>query len=190
MSLPAAPLGAGPDEFLAWEREQTERHVYFRGEVFAMSGGTPRHSALSATILSLLRLPKGPCHVHTSDLRLGVANDHFVYADAVMVCGPVELRPGTTDVLTNPSVIVEVLSKSTEAYDRGEKQAAYLALPSLRHFLLVSQRELRVEVYTREADARFRYDIHRAGARVLLTEPTVSFAVDELYDGMFALPGD
>lgn len=180
-----------PDEFLAWERTQVERHAYIRGEVFAMAGGSPRHSRISARVIARLDagLTGKPCDVHTSDLRLGVGNQ-FVYADAVVVCRPTQLRPQTNDVVINPTVVVEVLSKSTEAYDRGDKQAGYLGLASLAHFMLVSQREQRVEVYTRQADGSFRFTVHGPGSVIELDRLGVTLAVDELYLGAFELVGD
>lgn len=190
MTLPGASLQMSPDAFLAWEREERERHVYFRGEVFAMSGGSPRHSLLVSHMIARLdtALAK-PCDVHTADLRLGVSDDHFVYADAVVACRPLAFRPGTTDVVTNPLVVVEVLSKSTESHDRGDKQAGYLALPSVHHLVLVSQREPRVEVYTRESDGSFRFHIHEPGDTIRLERIGAEIAVDELYEGVFDLPG-
>lgn len=181
-----------PDAFLAWERAQVERHTYVRGEVFAMAGGSPRHSHLAARMIATLdtALRQTACDVHTSDLRLALAEDHFVYADAVVVCRPIVLRPGTNDVVTNPTLVVEVLSRSTEAYDRGDKQAGYLAVPSLQHFVLVSQRQTRVEVYTRQPDGGFRFDVHGPGSTVTLLHPRAAFAVDVLYEAAFELPGD
>lgn len=181
-----------PDAFLAWEREQPIRHVYVRGAIFAMSGGSPRHSLLSSRSITLLSvgLATRPCDVHTADLRIGVEDDHFVYADAVVVCRPVALRPGSTDVVTNPKVVVEVLSKSTESYDRGDKQAAYLALPSLSHYVLVSQRTRRVEVYSSAGDGSFHFTVHGAGDTVTLGGIGVTLSLDELYQGVFDLPGD
>lgn len=180
-----------PAEFLAWERGQLERHVYIRGEVFAMAGGSPRHSRISARVIARLDagLAGKPCDVHTSDLRLGVG-DQFVYADAVVVCRPTQLRPHTNDVVVNPTVVVEVLSKSTEAYDRGDKQAAYLTIPSLAHLVLVSQREPRVELYTRQPDGSFRFTVHGAGATIELDRVGLVLAVDEIYAEAFELIGD
>jgi Uma2 family endonuclease len=182
-----------PDAFLAWERAQKERHHYVRGEVFAMAGGSPRHSLLASRVIALLTvaLRGRNCDAHTSDLRLGLGqNEQFVYADAVVVCRPLVLRPKTSDVVTNPRLVVEVLSKSTERYDRGDKQAGYLALPSLSHFVLVTQREPRVEVYERADGGSFRFTVHLTGDRVALASLDVSFAVNDLYDGAFELPGD
>ena len=94
------------------------------------------------------------------------------------------------DVVLNPRVVFEVLSKSTESYDRGEKQAGYLALASVEHLVLVSQREPRVEVYTREAAGSFHYQVFGAGSTVELRGINVTIPVDDLYDGAFELPGD
>lgn len=181
-----------PDEFLVWERSQRDRHIYVRGHVFAMAGGSPRHNALGAEMIARLAdgLRGGPCRAFTSDQKLGLPKDEFVYADAVVICGPLALRSGTTDVVTNPRVVVEVLSKNTETYDRGEKQRGYLSLPSLEHFVLVSQREPRVEVYTRQADGSFRFEIAEAGGAIRIERLGLTIDVDALYSGVFELPGD
>jgi Uma2 family endonuclease len=181
-----------PDEFLAWERAQAGRHVYVGGEVFAMAGGTPRHNRLGARAIAHLEngLEGGPCGVYTSDQKIGLPNDDFVYGDVVVICGQPILRDGTSDVVANPTVVFEVLSKSTEAYDRGDKQRGYLSLSSLQHFVLVSQREVRVEVYTRQADGSFRYDVVEAGALIRLDRIGTSIAIDTLYAGALDLPGD
>lgn len=182
-----------PDEFLAWEREQpNERHHYVRGDVFAMAGGSPRHSFLGAQMIGLLRqgVLGSACNVYTADLRLGLASDFFVYADAVVVCSPMSLHPGTKDVVTNPSVVVEILSKSTEAYDRGDKLAGYLAVPSVRQVVLVSQREARIESYARQEDGTIRYAISASGDAVRVDALRLVLGVDDVYAGAFELPGD
>lgn len=157
-----------------------------------MAGGSPRHSLLASKAIVLLGQQLGgrPCDAHGSDLRLGIDPTHFVYADAVVVCRPLELRPGSTDVITNPKVVLEVLSKSTEAYDRGDKQAAYLALGSLAHFVLISQREARIELYTRQRDGSFRFTVHAPGTTVELHEIGAALVVDALYAGAWELPDD
>src|ERR1043165_7963115 len=115
-------------EYLAWERAQPGKHEYHRCVVFAMAGGSPRHNFLSNAMGAELRAAlrgKG-CHVLSSDQRISAKQGgRYVYADAVVACGGIQMEPGTTDVLANPKVIVEVLSKSTEAYDRGDKWDAY-----------------------------------------------------------------
>lgn len=178
--------------YLAWESEQLERHEYFRGELFAMAGGTPRHNALSAavTIELGIGLRGGPCRVLSADQRIAArGGDHYVYADATVVCGPLELQAGTTDVLVNPNVIVEVLSKGTEAYDRGLKWESYRDLPSVTDYVLVSQGAPRIEHFRREADGEWHYSVVQAGGRVLLTGGAV-LNVDSVYAGAFELDGE
>jgi Uma2 family endonuclease len=181
-----------PDEFLAWDRQQTGRHVYYRGEIFAMAGGSPRHNVLSARMIRQLgaALGRGPCEVMTADQRVATDETHFAFADALVACPPLAFRPGTTDVLTNPRVVVEVLSRSTEKYDRSEKQAAYLAMPSVRHLVLVSQRGPRVEVYTRENGGGFHYQSYGPGSIVRLAALDAAIPVDDLYAGVAEFPGD
>lgn len=181
-----------PEEFLAWEREQPGKHHYVRGEIFDMSGGSARRNTLSAEIVALLaNAVRGTeCRAFSADQKIGVADDIFVYGDAVVACAPYELRRGTKDVMSNPVVIVEVLSKSTQAYDRTDKQDWYLALPSLRHLLFVSQNDVRVELYTRQDDGSFRFEILGPGATLTLSHPKAAIALDALYAGAFDLPSD
>lgn len=177
-----------PPEYLAWEREQTEKHEYHRGEVFAMAGGSPRHNFLSNAAGAELRAvvrSKG-CHVLSSDQRIAArAGTHYVYADAVVACGGVQTEPGTTDVLANPAIIVEVLSRSTEAYDRGEKWEAYQRLASLTDYLLVAQASVRIEHYKREGDS-WRYRDLGVGDAITLADGAV-IAVDAIYEGALEL---
>ena len=187
------PIGSKltPDEFLAWERTQPQRHIFVGGQVFAMAGGSPRHNALCARVIARLvaGVDGGPCRVFTADQRIGLPDGEFVYPDAVVVRGAITFRPATTDVVTNPTVVVEVLAKSTEAYDRGDKQRGYLALPSVQHLVLVAQREPRVEIYTRQSDGSFRYEVREHGNGTL-AGVGVDLSVEDLYLGAFDLPGD
>lgn len=189
MGLPSARMSAA--EYLAWEREQRERHEFCRGEVFAMAGGSLRHSALAMAIGGDLRAAArgSDCRVLSSDQRVVVApGEHYVYPDVSLVCGAHELAEGTRDVLANPCVIIEVLSSSTEAYDRGEKWAAYRELSSLREYVLVSQARVRIEVYRRRDDG-WHYEVVEAGGRLMLAG-RFELDVDAIYDGVFELPGD
>lgn len=181
-----------PVEFLAWEREQPGKHHYIHGEIFDMAGGSARHNALSAEIVGWLAAAAKDtaCRALSSDQKIGVADNVFVYADAVVVCPPLQFRPNTKDVITNPSVVVEVLSKSTEAYDRGDKFNDYIALPSLKHLMFVSQRTAHVELYTRQEDGSFRIDVFRAGSTMTLKHLNATIAIDALYAGVFELPDD
>lgn len=189
MGLPSTGMTAS--EYLAWERLQPERHEYYRGEVFLMAGGSPRHNAISAAIIRDLGVAArgSACRVLTSDQRIVARpGEHYVYADASLVCGPFELAEGTTDVLANPRAIFEVLSRSTEAYDRGDKWAAYRRLPSLSEYLLVSQAVPRIEHFQRQAKG-WRYEVLEAGGRITLGEG-FELEIDAIYDGVLDFPGD
>lgn len=178
-------------EYLAWERIQPERHEYFRGEVFLMAGGSPRHNALAAAIIrDLGNATRGtPCRVLTSDQRIVTRpGEHYVYADASLVCGAFELAEGTKDVLANPRAIFEVLSRSTEAYDRGDKWAAYRRIPSLTEYFLASQSLPRIECYKREGSG-WHYDVIETGGRIALGE-SFMLEIDALYEGVLDLPGE
>ncbi|MCK6587311.1 MAG: Uma2 family endonuclease [Polyangiaceae bacterium] len=186
MGVPAIIQRMSAPEYLEWERTQTEKHEFHDGEVFAMAGGSPKHSFLSNAVGAELRgaLRGKRCSVHSSDLRIAAEpGERYVYADAVVVCGGFRSDPGTTDVLANPSVIVEVLSPSTEAYDRGLKWEAYQRLASLTDYLLISQTSVRIEHFQRETQASWRYRVLSAGDSISLANG----ASVAIYEGAFEL---
>jgi Uma2 family endonuclease len=179
-------------EYLAWEREQPAKHEFFHGEVFAMAGGTPRHNALGVSMSAELRavLRSHGCSVLSSDQRLAFPPEaRYVYPDVTVICGPPAFQPGTHDVITNPSILVEVLSSSTEEYDRGLKWTGYQRIGSLTDYLLVAQAEARIEHYRRNADGSWTYRAAGPGEQIALTGGG-AFAVDAIYAGVFDLPGD
>lgn len=179
------------EEYLAWERDQEEKHDWYDGEVYAMSGGKPRHNALGAAVIGELRgaLRGGRCRVLSSDQKVVAHPEkHFVYPDATVVCGPVRLRPGTTEVITNPSVLVEVLSESTQSYDRGLKWEGYQRIDSLEDFILVTQYRPRIEHFQRTEDG-WRYRAAGPGERITL-KSGAAIEVDAVYEGVFELEGD
>jgi Uma2 family endonuclease len=156
--------------YLAAEATADVKHEYLRGEVFAMAGGTPPHARLAAAVIGELRnaLADRPCEVFTSDLRVRIeATDLSTYPDVTVVCGDFQHSDLDVNAATNPILIVEVLSESTEAYDRGEKFAHYRRLPSLREYLLVSSGEPRLESYARNAAGE--WVLHEAGPGESLT---------------------
>lgn len=142
-------------EYLAIERRSTERHEFFDGEIFAMSGGTGPHSRIVGNLIRALgnAIADGPCIVHTSDLRAYCPTGLHTYPDVSVVCGELEYQDDSHDVLLNPVVIVEVLSPSTEGYDRGAKFKHYRSIPSLEEYVLISQHSARVDHYARQQDA-------------------------------------
>lgn len=133
-------------EFLDWERQQVERHEFYDGEVFSQAGGTRRHSLIATNtgraIGNLLVGQK--CEVHGSDMRIDIeATGSYVYPDVSVVCPPIEGQ--ADDLISNPVLIVEVLSPSTEDFDRGTKFGYYRQIPSLRDYLVISQDQVRIE---------------------------------------------
>jgi Uma2 family endonuclease len=179
------------DEYLAWEREQPVRHEFYRGEVFAMAGGSMRHNALSASVIESLRAQlRGRCVVFTSDQRVVAAQrDRYVYPDISVVCGPAVVEPGSNDVLSNPTMLVEVLSGTTEQYDRGLKWDGYQRIESLTDYVLVSQAEPRIEHFRRDRTRTWLYQFAGRGERLALSNG-VELDVDAIFAGLMELPGD
>lgn len=143
-------------DYVWLEEESSTRHEFLDGEIVAMAGGTPEHAAMAAEVIFQLRekLGKGPCRVFTSDLGVRViATGLSTYPDACVVCGPTERDHQKKTNVTNPRVLLEVTSDSTEEYDRGEKLEHYKQIPSLQAVVIVWHREPRVEVWSRSGDA-------------------------------------
>jgi len=142
-----------PEQYLDAERAAEFRHEYYNGHIYAMSGGSYQHFQIIGNITAELhtRLKKRPCAVGSSDLRLRVSPDGlYTYPDVVVICGDPRFADDQRDTLLNPALIVEVLSTSTEAYDRGFKSAQYRTVESLEEYALVSPAEPRVEVFRRQ----------------------------------------
>jgi Uma2 family endonuclease len=146
-----------PEEYLAIERAAERKSEYFAGEMFAMAGATEPHNLIITNAVSELRFQfKGrPCYAYSNDMRVKVsATGLYTYPDVVAVCGERRFEDERRDTLLNPTVIVEVLSESAEAYDRGDKFALYRRLESLQEYVLVSQDCHRVERFVRGEDGQ------------------------------------
>lgn len=170
-------------EYLALERTAADKHEYLRGDVWAMAGGTPEHGRLAMALGRALAeaLTGRPCVVYSSDVRLRIAaTDRSTYADAFVVCGPDARAADDSDAVTNPVLIAEVLSPTTERSDRGEKFAHYQHIESLKLYVLVSQDSRRIEVFHRQG-VNWLLSIHEAGADVPLAELGISVRVDDVY---------
>jgi Uma2 family endonuclease len=142
-------------DYLALEEVSNVKHEFLDGEVYAMAGGTPMHALLAATVSALLhqQLRGGSCRVYSSDLRVRVlATGLATYPDVTIVCGDLVTDPENDDTVANPKVVVEVLSNSTERFDRGEKLQHYQQIPTLGAVVFVWQYEHRIEVWSRAAD--------------------------------------
>lgn len=170
-------------EYLALEDGANVRHEFFDGEIYAMAGGTPEHAAICANVSTALNLQlrgKG-CRVHASDLRVRVlATGLVTYPDVSVVCARAELDPDSRVTVVNPTVVVEVLSPSTAAYDRGEKLANYQRIPSLREVVLVAHDERLIEVWHRDAAGEWTRREARSGG-IALDALGCTLDVDDVY---------
>jgi Uma2 family endonuclease len=167
-------------DYLTLERDSEIRHEFDAGEILAMSGGTARHSALAAKIVTAMETTRAPrCTVFTSDMRVRVvATGRAMYPDVSMVCGPIEYDPedAARTTITNPVLLVEVLSVTTEKGDRGNKWMHYQQTPSLQEYVLVSQ-DPRVEIFRRTPSGTWEYLEVREGNVRLASGPTLDLAM-------------
>lgn len=184
MNEPARKLLLSYAEYLEQERSSEKKHEFLSGEVFALAGGTIEHGRLCSRVTAalLVALQGRPCEAFSSDVRVRVlATDLATYPDVSVVCGRIERDPEDANTLVNPIVLVEVLSDSTEAYDRGEKFAHYRCIPSLLEYVLVSQRRPRIEVFRRNEDGSWTLYVAGASASVKLTSIGCTLSVDDIY---------
>ena len=164
MTSLATRSGFDAEAYLAWEEQQAGKHEYLAGETFAMVGARREHVVVALNLASAFkqRLRGGPCQAYVSDLKLRVeAVDAFFYPDVMVSCDPRD--HAAERFIAHPSLIVEVLSESTAAFDRGDKFAAYRTLPSLQEYVLVDIPSRRVETFRRAADQDWLFHEHRAG---------------------------
>jgi len=184
MNEPARKLLLSYAEYLEQERSSENKHEFLSGEVFAMAGGTIEHGRLCSRVTAalLVGLRGRSCEAFSSDVRVRVlATDLATYPDVSVVCGHIERDPEDANTLVNPIVLVEVLSDSTEAHDRGEKFAHYRCIPSLLEYVLVSQRRPRIEVFRRNEDGSWTLYVAGASASVTLTSIGCTLSVDDIY---------
>jgi Uma2 family endonuclease len=185
MAAPAHRLDYTYADYLAFEASSNVKHEFLDGQIYAMAGGTPEPAALASAVTGLLflQLRHGRCRAHDSDLRVRVpATGLTTYPDITVVCGPRERDATDPLAVTNPTLIVEVLSRSTEQYDRGEKFEQYKNLTSLRQYVLVSSQDRCVEVWTREASDHWTSVLSRDGEVADLAAIAARLDVSELYD--------
>ncbi len=173
------------EEYRRFEEATDAKHEYIEGEILAMAGGTPEHAALAAAVIAELsrQLAGGPCTTFSSDLRVRVrATGLATYPDATVVCGELERDPEDTNAAVNPSVLVEILSDSTAAYDNGEKFAHYRQISQLREYVLVSHQERRIELRWRDPGGAWQTLQAVRGGTVHLGSIGADLAVDTVYD--------
>jgi Uma2 family endonuclease len=183
MSLPAPRHRYTFEEYLELEEIARVRHEYYRGEIYAMAGGTPEHAAMAAAITSMLgrQLERSPCRVYSSDLRVRVlATGLATYPDVSVICGPSHRDPESATHVTNPKLVVEVLSSSTADYSRGEKLQHYQQIASLDAVVLVDHLGPCVDLW-RRLESGWQSQRFGAGEVVPLDGVGCELAVDEIY---------
>ena len=156
-------------------------YEYLDGYVYMMAGGTANHATISGNIYTILRslLRGGPCRAYNSDMKVRVSETRYFHPDVTVSCDPRDR--GTADVIQSPRLVVEVLSPSTEAYDRGKKLKHYLACSSIREYLLVDARSMRIEMYRKE-QKKWVYMAFEADDEVELTTLGIHFPVTDAYE--------
>lgn len=171
-------------EFVEFEKNAEQKHEFLRGEVLAMAGGSPEHAALALAVGAELRQPlRGkPCRVYSSDAAVYVeATDLQTYPDVSVVCGELKTASENKHAITNPVVLVEVLSASTEGYDRGAKAGHYRQLGSLHELVFLAQDEPRIEVQRRGESGQWEIWEARRGESIELRSLGISLSVDAVY---------
>ena len=188
----AIPSGFSPQEYLALEHDNAVRHEYRRGLVYAMAGGSDNHSRLTINLLTEinLHLRGGDCQFFSGDVKVNYAADFFYYPDAFVTCDPRDL--GDRYVKRYPKLIVEVLSPSTEEFDRGGKFKDYQQLASLEEYVLIDQDERRVECWRRRfpkeavpiPQDEWHLEVYQAEDTVVLESIGLTIAMVDLYRGV------
>lgn len=172
-------------EYLAFEDASETKHEYYDGRIYDMAGSMPEHARIQANLTFRLnqQLENTPCSVFSSDLRVGVEQiDLFTYPDLSIVCGELEFDSRSDVTVTNPIVLVEVLSRSTRAYDRGDKFKFYKKIPSLQEYVLVDSERAHVEVLSR-VGRRWEIEIHNdAEAVMVLKSIKCKVSLRQVYD--------
>lgn len=182
-------------EYVERERSSELRHEFIDGEVFAMAGGTPEHSAIIAAVtMALGQLRGGPCRAFVTELRTRIRADANgpevgTYPDIAVVCGPVVRDAEDPIAVVNPTIVIEILSNSTEAYDRHGKFEHYKRLESLQEYVLVSQHRPQIERFARRSGTWSSAEVAAPGGRIALVSVPVTLEVDEIFAGLVGEDG-
>jgi Uma2 family endonuclease len=174
-----------PEEYFAWEEKQLERHEYINGEVYAMSGGSVNHGRISIRFTAMLdaHLDNSGCITGNSDIKVNIVEtNNYTYPDASVTCD--DRDKITTQYITYPCLIVEGLSDSTEAYDRGGKFRMYRNNPILRDYLLVSSTRVEMDLYHKNDAGDWLIINYQEGDIVELKSINLSFPIDRVYGGL------
>jgi Uma2 family endonuclease len=180
------PSRYSPEEYLAIEVESAERHEYRDGEIILMTGAMPNHNRIARNLCTAMTvgLRGQPLEVFVSDQRLWIPKKRlYTYPDVLVIAGDLELQTGRKDTIMNPVLIVEVLSKSTADYDRGDKFAAYRTIPSFQEYILVNQYSQQIEHYVKGKGRKWDFQAYdETDAVVQLGTINLELAIGDIYD--------
>lgn len=185
MSQALSPKYWTVEEYFALEEKSEDRHEYFNGEIFVMSGGSSNHSLITTNMIVALktRLRGRGCRTYDANIRIKNSTGLYTYADASVICGEILFAPGRTDTVTNPVIIIEVLSDSTRNYDRGLKGKRYMTIPSLKYYVLIEQKGSFVELREKAGDGKWLLTTFENLEDVLdLPELDIAIPLTEIYD--------
>jgi Uma2 family endonuclease len=172
-----------PEEYLEWEAHQEIKHEYINGEVFAMTGGTLSHNAIAVNLTTALRnnLRGGPCRVYMADAKLGISESGpFHYPDVMVTCD--ERDRDARQVIYHPCLIVEVLSPTTEGYDRGKKFINYRRIDTLREYILISAEEIQIECFRLNNQGKWELQTYTEGDTFSLESINFHCPISEIYE--------
>lgn len=172
-----------PEEYFVWEEQQLEKHELIDGRVYAMSGGSKNHSEIAGNFLAIIKphLRGSGCKTYNSDCRLNIVNTcNYTYPDLSVTCDSRDTS--STQYITYPCLIVEVLSPSTEAYDRGKKFEKYRCNPNLVDYVLVSSEEMAIDIYHKNEAGDWLFLSYRAGDIVELTSIGLTVVIEQIYE--------
>lgn len=174
-----------PQEYFAWEEKQLHKHEYIEGQVYAMSGGSVNHARIAIRLITMFdsHLGTGNCIIGNSDLRVKSAiSQNYTYPDVSVTCD--DRDKITTQYITYPSLIVEVLSPSTESYDRGGKFRLYRNNPVLIDYLLVSSTSIEIDLYHKKDNGEWIIINYQEGDMIELKSINLTFAIAQIYRGL------
>jgi Uma2 family endonuclease len=175
-----------PEDYLAMEAESETRHEYINGEIVPMAGAMPNHNRITLNVGSVLRYEfRGkPFEAFVADQRLWIpARQIYTYPDVLVIAGELQFQEGRKDTIVNPLVIVEVLSESTQGYDRGDKFAAYRTLPSFQEYVLVDQYSAHVEHYAKTGPKKWEFQEYDMEAEsIVFSSLRVEISLTDIYD--------
>jgi len=178
-----------PEQYFAWEEKQIEKYEYIDGQVYAMGGGSKNHSLIAVRLTTLFanHLAESDCEIGNSDLKINIAGtNNYTYPDIAVTCD--ERDRTTTQYITYPCLIVEVLSKSTEAYDRGGKFRLYRNNPVLQDYLLVSSTQMEIDLYHKKETGEWIIVNYQEGDTIELKSINLSFAIAQVYRRLVLTP--